>query len=512
MTSTNPSSSPSDPSHASDAPTPSAPAAPAADAAAKAPGAEHSAGRPGHTHAAGHAAMIEGLSKDVKDDIFSGLTFASLGVRDSVLKSLDAMGFSKPTKIQAGLIPAVLAGKDVIGQAKTGTGKTAAFGLPVLCKLTKEQACGALILVPTRELCLQVAAELNELGQFTPIRAIAVYGGDRIQTQVDQLKKGPQIIVSTPGRLMDMVERGHISLKNVKFAILDEVDRMLDIGFRDDIRRIFGKCPPPGERQTVFVSATMTPEVERLARSHSKDAEKIVAVTAGALTTALVKQFYLPVQPWDKKKLLAHLLTHEEPAVTLVFCRMKRTVDDVCKYLQAKKLEVHAIHGDMYQRKRNKVIEQLQSGDLKVLIASDLASRGLDVEGISHVINYDLPDDPEVYVHRIGRTARIGREGVAWSFCTPEQGELLTSIEMLINTEIPKLEYPDFVPTPPPRGVPAGPGGGPEVKKPEPVNRIAATMAPPVPAASTVDPSKFPGGIVPSKLPAKRMFGRVKGR
>ncbi len=466
-----------------------------------------------HAANAAHAKLIDSLAKEVRDDIFAVDSFESLGIRDSVLKSLHEMGFTKPTKIQAMLIPAVLAGKDVIGQAKTGTGKTAAFALPVLNGAVKEIAVQALILVPTRELCLQVANEINELAQFTPIRACAVYGGDRIQSQVDELRKGPQIIVSTPGRLMDMVERKFISLANVKWAILDEVDRMLDIGFRDDIRKILGKCPPPGQRQTMFVSATMTAEVERLARSHSKDAEKIVAVTAGALTTALVKQYYLPVQPWDKKKLLAHLLTHESPDLTLVFCRMKRTVDDVVKYLQGKKLEVHAIHGDMYQRKRNKVIEQLQAGELKVLIASDLASRGLDVDGISHVINYDLPDDPEVYVHRIGRTARIGRTGVAWSFVTPEQGELLTSIESLINTEVPRLEYPDFVASPPPRGVPGSGPGGAEVKKAEPVNRIAATMAPTVPVASAaVDTSKFPGGIVPSKLPMKRMFGRVKGR
>jgi len=463
--------------------------------------------------------MIDSLARDVKDDIFAGeTTFESLGVRSSVLKALDGMGYKHPTKIQAQLIPAILAGRDVIGQAKTGTGKTAAFALPLLCKLERDVPCAALVLVPTRELCLQVASEINELAEFTPLRACAVYGGDRISDQVAQLERGPQIIVSTPGRLMDMVERGYIKLGNVRFAILDEVDRMLDIGFRDDIRRIFGKCPPPGTRQTIFVSATLPPDVERLARSHSKDAEKLVSVTQGALTTSLVKQFYLPVQPWDKRKLLLHLLTHEAPTITLVFCRMKRTVDEVVKYLAAKNVEAHAIHGDMYQKKRNKVIEQLQQGSLKVLIASDLASRGLDVDGISHVINYDMPEDAEVYVHRIGRTARIGREGTAWSFVTPEQGELLTNIELLINLEIPKLEYPDFKASPPPGGRggpggPGGPGGEPEVKRPEVVNRIAASVAFVAPvAAVAADQDKFPGGVVPSKLPPRRMFGRVKSR
>ncbi|MFN5957176.1 MAG: DEAD/DEAH box helicase, partial [Planctomyces sp.] len=263
---------------------------------------------------------------------------------------------------------------------------------------------------------LQVAREINELGRHTPIRAVAVIGGQRINEQLKSLSMGSQIIVSTPGRLMDMVERGHVTLNNVKFAVLDEVDRMLDIGFRDDIRKILGKCPPPGQRQSIFVSATLPPDVEKLARSQSLDAEKVVAVTSGALTTSLVRQFYLPVQPWDRRKLLLHLLTHEEPALTVVFCRTKRTVDELARYLHDKGIDVHAMHGDMYQTKRNKVIERLHAGTLGVLVASDLASRGLDVDGITHVVNYDLPEDPEVYVHRIGRTARIGRDGVAWSF------------------------------------------------------------------------------------------------
>lgn len=461
---------------------------------------------------------------DVKDDVFEqATTFESMGLRSSVIKGLKAAGFSYPTKIQAQLIPPIMAGKDVLGQAKTGTGKTAAFALPLLHKCDKDTPSQALVLVPTRELCLQVAREFNELGQFTPIHACAVYGGERIKTQVDALQRNPQIIVSTPGRLMDMVQRGFVRLNNVRHAVLDEVDRMLDIGFRDDIRKILGQCPPPGpdSRQTIFTSATISPEIERLARAQSKDAEKIIAITKGALTTALVKQFYLAVQPWDKRKLLLHLLTHEDPALTIVFCRMKRTVDEVCEYLNKHKIDAHAMHGDMMQNKRNRVIDRLHKGDLSVLVASDLASRGLDIDGITHVINYDLPEDPEVYVHRIGRTARIGREGVAWSFATPEQGDLLTNIEMLINMEVPKLDYPDFTPSPPPRGREgmgggrSGPGVPPsaEVKvAPPPGNRYTASVNPTVPIAQAAAPSpdRYPGGVVPSKLPPKRMFGRVK--
>jgi ATP-dependent RNA helicase DeaD len=476
-------------------------------------------------------------ARDLPDELFEQVSFADLGLRGSVVTSLEAAGFKRPTKIQAMLIPVMLRGKDVLGQARTGTGKTAAFGLPLLHFCEKGVASQALVLVPTRELCLQVADEINELGKHTPVRALAVFGGERIKKQVDSLQRNPEIIVSTPGRLMDMVERGFVRLDKVRFAVLDEVDRMLDIGFRDDIRRILNMCPPPGQRQTVFVSATISPDIERLARSHAKEAEKVIAVYTGALTNANVRQFYLGVQHWDKRKLLLHLLTHEEPALTLIFCRMKRTVDEVADFLSRKGIDAHAIHGDMAQNKRSRTIEKLHKGELGVLVASDLASRGIDVDGITHVINYDMPEDPEVYVHRIGRTARVGRDGVAWSFVTPEQGELLTNVENLINAEVPKLDYPDFVPSEPP------PGRGPAPRRVvQPHNRYAnptlpaagaqvdgsAQQAAPAPASPAVgaapsqapapavspalDPSKFPGGIVPGKLPTNRMWGKVKTR
>ncbi|MBA4039376.1 MAG: ATP-dependent helicase [Planctomyces sp.] len=446
--------------------------------------------------------------------------FATMGLSDGVTAGLTDMGFVHPTRIQAMLIPPVLAGRDVIGQAKTGTGKTAAFGIPILSRAHKGTPFQALVLVPTRELCIQVAHELEDMARHTGLVVTPVFGGERIDQQVARLRRGAEIVVSTPGRLMDMVGRGHLHLNNVRYAVLDEVDRMLDIGFRDDIRQILGQCPPPGQRQTVFVSATISSDVERLARSHSKDAEKVVAVTKGALTTALVRQHYLPVEPWDKRRLLAHLLTHEDPALTVIFCRTKRTVDELARYLAERhQIDAHAIHGDMYQSKRNKVIERLHKGDLSVLVASDLAARGLDVEGISHVINYDMPEDPEVYVHRIGRTARIGREGVAWSLVTPEQGDLLTQIERLINQEIPKLDYDDFKPTPPPHGRESAPrnrGQGTvavEGVAGAAAARLAASAAPPIPAPSKASPTehgKFPGGLVPTKLPPKRMFGKIK--
>jgi len=453
---------------------------------------------------------------DAPDEIFvRDKTFADLGLRNSVLKGIAELGFERPTTIQAQLIPLILSGKDVLGQAKTGTGKTAAFGLPLLHMAARGSEFQAIILVPTRELAIQVATDMANFGKYTPIKTSAVFGGQAVKVQAKKLEKGPEIIVATPGRIMDLAERGMIHYRNVRQVVLDEVDRMLDIGFRDDIRRILKSCPAPGPkdqggggRQTIFVSATISPEIESLARSHAKDAEKIV-VTTGSLTVSRVRQFHLPVAKWDKRRLLLHLLKHEEPTMTVVFCKMKRTVDELAKYLRDKGIDVHAIHGDMYQSSRNKVIEKLRKGTLSVLIASDLASRGLDVEGITHVINYDLPEDPDVYVHRIGRTARAGRDGVAWSFVTPEEGNLLTQIELLINAEIPKLHYPDFKPGPVPEHVLASRElDEKRAKIAESFNRFATPAVLPEPSAA--DQTRFPGGIVPTKLPPKRMHGRVR--
>jgi ATP-dependent RNA helicase DeaD len=451
-----------------------------------------------------------------QDDVFSAdKSFKDLGLRNSVLKGIDALGFKSPTTIQAQLIPIILSGKDVLGQAKTGTGKTAAFGLPLIHNAVRDLEFQTIILVPTRELAIQVATDMANFARFTPIKISAVFGGERVKTQAKQLARGPEIIVATPGRIMDMVERGHMRYNNVRHVVLDEVDRMLDIGFREDIRRILKGCPPPGDpatggRQTIFVSATISPEIEQLARSYAKDVEKLI-VTTGSLTVSRVKQFHLPVAPWDKKQLLLHLLIHEEPTLTIVFCRTKKTVDNIANYLHEKGLDAHAIHGDMYQSTRNKVIDMLRKGKLSVLIASDLASRGLDVEGITHVVNYDLPEDPDLYIHRIGRTARAGRDGVAWSLVAPDQGELLTQIELLINAEIPKLHYPDFKPGPVPRDVLESQAlDAKRAEVAQNFNRFAQTAPKPVTQVAAADPNKFPGGIVPTKLPPKRMQGKVK--
>ncbi|MEN9642740.1 MAG: DEAD-box ATP-dependent helicase CshA, partial [Planctomycetota bacterium] len=429
-------------------------------------------------------------------------TFADLGLPASVLKGVDAAGFKHPTKIQSALIPIAMSGKDVIGQAKTGTGKTAAFSLPVLGLLQPGDQFGALVLVPTRELAIQVCREVEELGGHTGIKAIPVYGGKPMRAQAQALETHPEIIVGTPGRVMDMHQRGLLPYNQFKVVILDEVDRMLDIGFREDIRKILGAMKQ--RPQTIFVSATISPEIEKLARSYMKSPEKIVT-TEKSLTVAAVDQSWLTVEPWDKRKLLYHLLKHEEPALTIVFCRMKKTVDQVAEYLTKHGIDAHAMHGDMYQTKRDKVMDQLRGGSLGVLVASDLASRGLDVDDISHVINYDVPEDPEIYIHRIGRTARAGRHGVAWTFIQPDQGDLLSGIEMLANIEIPQKQYPDFTPGP----IPVDVSSYREAEKrrreesASAKSRMATAVAPT--AAKAADPNAFPGGVVPSAMPMKRL-------
>ncbi len=438
--------------------------------------------------------------------------FADLGLRSSVMKGLTEAGFKLPTVIQAALIPRVIAGKDVLGQAKTGTGKTAAFGLPILHMADKDLPQQALILTPTRELAVQVTEEINKLARHTPIRAACVIGGDSMKKQRAAIEAGAHIIVGTPGRVKDMHDRRQLPFNNIRFVVLDEVDRMLDIGFRDEIRQLLGLVK--GEKhQTIFVSATISDEIERLARRFMrKDVEKI-ETAAGSLTVELVDQKYLAVAPWDKKQLLLHLLRHEEPDTTLVFCRMKVTVKKLAEYLSSHGVPAKEIHGDLHQKKRNRVIDSMRKGQLDVLIASDLAARGLDIEHISHVINYDLPEDPEVYIHRIGRTARAGRQGIAWSFVTPEDGQKLTAIEKLAGVLIEKMEYPDFTPGPVPSDI-----AEQRQRDADRMERLKAETAGLNDPAVLDDLSEeqkkamFPNGVMPKSTPKRNLASRFKRR
>jgi len=443
------------------------------------------------------------------EEIFAGKTFRDLGLRKTVLRALDEAGFASPTKIQAEMVPLAMKGVDIMGQSRTGSGKTAAFGLPVVNNSIRGLEFQTIILAPTRELAIQITDELSMFAKYTPLQIATVYGGQKIETQAKKLSKRPEIIVATPGRLMDMMNRGYLHLGNVRFAILDEVDRMLDIGFRDDIRKILGAIRST-EHQTVFVSATISEEIEQLSRKFMrKDAERL-ETTGGSLTVSLVDQRYIPVEPWDKSRLLSHLIEREEPELALVFCRMKRTVDKITANLRRDGVKAEAIHGDLPQRKRDKIMKDLRAGHLHVLVASDLAARGIDVAGITHVINFDLPDDPEIYVHRIGRTARAGRGGVAFSFVSPEQGPLLTQVEILANTHIPPYEIEGFKPGPVPENVVEERQKEEERKEMlKGRNRYAASK-PALPADQKLDQSKFPGGVVPAKLPKRRLGGRMK--
>ncbi len=470
--------------------------------------------------------------------------FAALGVRPSILRSLGELKFTTPSEIQSLLIPRALTGVDLLGQARTGTGKTAAFGIPILQRATKGLATQAIILVPTRELAVQVESEIKRIGQFTPIRTVAVYGGQKITAQMKFLKHGPEILVGTPGRVIDLLERRIINFVNVRFVVLDEVDRMLDIGFRDDIRNILSRVkgvkknlPPDArqgeqgaegvsdggaeaasepisrEHQTVFVSATISPEIEKLSRQYMREpVEKLIAPGADEKPTVeKVEQYYLSVEPWDKYKLLRMLLEKENPDLAIVFTRTKRGAEKIAKRLHSDGIECREIHGNLAQNKRDRVMKNFRTGKFDVLVATDLASRGIDVADISHIINYDISEDPEVYVHRVGRTARMGATGKAFTFVTKEQGEELTKVENLINMIIPQATVEGFTASPPPAdwtterpsSLPPGIGDGPA--KPI-VNRFERAYG--ATQGSTPIALPTPPRTIGSKIPINRRHKR----
>ena len=445
-------------------------------------------------------------------DIFdTSISFDELGLRGSVLKGVRKAGFEQPTHIQAQLIPLMLSSRDVIGQAKTGTGKTAAFGLPIFHMGDQDVPMQALILVPTRELAAQVTSELSQLGQFTPLCTTCIIGGESMREQIRSVKQGGHILVGTPGRLMDMRARNLIHFNKVRVVVLDEVDRMLDIGFRDDIRRILSGIKQ--DHQTVFVSATISTEIERLSRRFAKQDAARITTAAGALTVSLVDQKLFFVEPWDKSRLLLHLLRNERLDTTVVFCRTKATVRRLTRYLRDHRISAREIHGDLDQNRRNRVMASMREGKLGVLIASDLAARGLDIEHISHVINYDLPDDPELYAHRIGRTARIGRRGIAWSFATSSDGRVLTEIEKLTGVLIEQMIYPDFKPQPVPQDV--ANSREDEASKQASPSEAMRSRAVPEPVESLADDEltlKFPGGKIPKSLPRRTLGSRLRVR
>ncbi|MFV2068160.1 MAG: DEAD/DEAH box helicase, partial [Pirellulales bacterium] len=343
-----------------------------------------------------------------------------------------------------GLIPRALAGIDLMGQARTGTGKTAAFAIPILERIApgkKGESPKALILVPTRELAVQVRGEVEKLAHGSRVHCVALYGGKPIRGQIEKLRRGMEVVVGTPGRVLDHIARGTLVLGELAYVILDEADRMLDIGFRPDIEKILRRCPR--ERQTLLLSATVPPPVERLARRYMNDPETL-DFSAQDVAVETIEQFYFTVDQGRKFDLLVRLLKREDPRQAIVFCRTRRGTDRVRNRLSKRIPSVDCIHGDMDQRARDRVMEEFRSGDLKILVATDVVGRGIDVTSISHIVNFDLPQFCDDYIHRVGRTGRMGREGVAYSFVMPEEGNELTRIEMRINRLLKRVEMPDF--------------------------------------------------------------------
>ncbi len=404
--------------------------------------------------------------------------FAALGLEAPALRALAHLEYHEPTQIQTEMIPHILAGKDVLGQAQTGTGKTAAFGLPILQMIDPQGRMQALVLTPTRELAAQVVGEFRRLAKFMELHCIPVYGGTRIKTQLHQLGRRPHAVVGTPGRVMDLLDRGALKFDALRFAVLDEVDRMLDIGFRDDIRRILGRINHT--HQTAFVSATIDDEIKRLAHKYMHDPVEI-DVSRDELTVAEVSQYYCTVDPWDRFRLLRLLLKIEKPRLAIIFCNTKHGARKLAKRLHAEGIDAREIHGDLVQQKREQIMERFRNHKIPVLVATDLAARGIDVHNITHIINFDAPQDIQIYVHRIGRTARMGKSGKAITFVLRDQGDQLTEIEKLINKEIPQLFVDGFKPTPPPRESfdARRPGAVPVPSSPMPSTAAPAAQATP---------------------------------
>ncbi len=370
-----------------------------------------------------------------------GPTFKELGLAKDILQAVEYMGFEYASPIQAALIPIALTGADCIGQARTGTGKTAAFVLPILQNMDKEAShLQALILAPTRELTEQVDQELQMLVGKAKVRSVLVVGGKPIRAQVEALNRYPQVVVGTPGRVMDLLQRGAMDLSKLRVVVLDEADRMLDIGFRKDIEKILRSCNP--NRQILLLSATMPESVERLARQFMKDPEEI-DMSEDQVVVDTIEQFYCTVEERNKFTLLMRLLLAEKPAQAIVFCRTKRGAQKIYERIQKFLPDVETMHGDLQQTKRDRVMKKLRKGKARLVIATDVVGRGIDISGISHIINYDIPQGSDDYVHRVGRTGRMSSdsEGRAFTFVTPEQGSELTRIEMLINTLLHEYKF-----------------------------------------------------------------------
>jgi ATP-dependent RNA helicase DeaD len=423
--------------------------------------------------------------------------FDELDLSRAMLESLAAAEYTQPTPIQAGLIPRALAGVDVLGQARTGTGKTAAFAIPILEKTElgkKHAGPQAIVLVPTRELAVQVREEFVKLAHKSKVHIVALYGGKPIRGQIDKLQRGVEVVIGTPGRVLDHLARGTLNLRDLKIVVLDEADRMLDIGFRPDIEKILRRCPQ--SRQTLLLSATVPPPVERLAQRYMRDPESL-NFSPKDISVETIEQFYFTVDGIQKFELLERLIQREEPKQAIIFCRTKRGTERIYQRLSKKLADAATIHGDLHQGARDRVMAAFRAGKVRYLVATDVVGRGIDVTGISHIINYDIPQFCDDYVHRVGRTGRMGREGVAYTFVTPEEGNELTRIEMRINRLLKRSEIPGFTTV----------AGRPSDARPGPAAHPAAgptATAPPTGGAPPETPPSSPPG-----RPAGRRYRRA---
>jgi len=371
------------------------------------------------------------------------MPFSKLGLPPSLVNGVKAMGYTDPTPIQLRAIPVVLGGGDLIGSAQTGTGKTAAFALPTLARLGKHEARGprVLILEPTRELAAQVETAFRDFGRFTDIRATVVHGGVGYGRQRSEIQAGTDVVIATPGRLMDFLQEGTLRLDGLKILILDEVDRMLDMGFVKDVKKIIGKCPR--ERQTLFFSATVPPEIEEVARFALRNPARVEIGVSRTVNKSVTHAFY-PVNMGLKFDLLVALLEKTDFHSCLIFSRTKHGADKIARKLKAANHSVAVLHANRSQSQRVEALEGFKSGKYEVMVATDIAARGIDVAGVSHVINYDIPANPEDYVHRIGRTGRAAAIGDAFTLTTPDQAGDIKAIERFIGQKVPQLQLEGF--------------------------------------------------------------------
>ncbi len=366
--------------------------------------------------------------------------FSELNISASTLKSVKRMGFEEATPIQEGTIKFGLEGRDIIGQAQTGTGKTAAFGIPLIEKIDpKITTIQGLIIAPTRELAIQVSEEIYRIGQDKRVKILSVYGGQEIGRQIRALKNNPHIIVGTPGRILDHINRRTLKLDNVQTLILDEADEMLNMGFIEDINTIMESCP--AERQTLLFSATMPKPIQKIAEKFMKNPE-IVKIQSKEMTVENIEQFYVKSHEREKFDILSRVINVHQPELAIIFGRTKRRVDELAHALSIRGYIAEGIHGDLSQSKRMSVLKQFKENKIDILVATDVAARGLDISGVTHVYNYDIPQDPESYVHRIGRTGRAGKSGVAVTFVTPREMGYLRIVEETTKKRMSPLRPP----------------------------------------------------------------------